>query len=255
VLQARLPSAHSIVLSESTPRRATATLPDSLKRMAQACPGSMRVWVSVLRSDKEDLYPAARYRAPLVSLDETPPGTWERIGSKWTRLSIIIPPKVWLGPVGEFAQIDYQRDRYMSMRYASCVLLILAMERFYFAEQHETFSCPHPACPVRFEAGGEWAWHAVETGHYMQAKPPLRYEEDFAQRDCRLQRMRDKDVYDVVKKIRNEYGKLDDRQQRAMQRKFLHQLEKDSSYACRKPAQECSLWYRYLDTIGSRCLI
>ena len=137
----------------------------------------------------------------------------------------------------------------MSMQHASQLLLILSLERYHFATQHKPFSCPLLGCDAHFELAGQWASHAVKTGHYMHAKPPPTYEERFAEHSRILEHMLQEEVYGAVRKMRNLCRGLESEQQRETQEGFLYQLENDALYAHSKPAHERSVWLRYLESI------
>jgi hypothetical protein len=252
VLRSRFPRARRVVLGAETPQRAGSSLPDSLKMIVQACPTAISAFVSMLQSDRENTNHATRYRAQPPCQENRSLGSWEVIDPEWTRETILIPPKAWSGPVGEYAKLDYLFDRYWHMRQAVPLLRIWAMERYHFATQHNPFPCPVSTCDACFELAGQWALHAVETAHYMHAKPPPTYEERFAEHnrmlDCKLQ----EDVYGAIRKIRTLYGGLQGQQQTEMQQAFLYQLENDPLYAHSKPAHERSVWLRYLESMSRK---
>jgi hypothetical protein len=245
LVQSRFPRIVRVVISESTPRKAGSSLPDNVKRITQECPSSVNGFVSAITSDAGKTNRATRYRARLSNME----GQWEVTDSPWIRQSILLPPKAWHGPVGEYAQARYQLHRYMGMKRATEPLLIEAIERSHFCGQPKPFRCPGLRCEAYFERGGEWAAHAVDTGHYMYAEAPALYKEAFARHKRIVERGFQEDVYNALERIRERCRRAGSQQQKESRQAFLAQLEHDPQYAQSKPVQESVIWLQYLERI------
>jgi hypothetical protein len=137
----------------------------------------------------------------------------------------------------------------MQMKYATHLLLIEAIERSHFCEQARAFRCPGLRCEVLIERGGQWALHAVETGHNIYAEAPEPYKEAFAQRKRMVESGFEGKVYGVVKRLREQYKMAGNQQQEEIRQAFLDQLENDAEYAVSKQVRESVTWMRYLVSV------
>jgi hypothetical protein len=245
VVQCRFPRLVRVVISESTPRRSKSLSLDSVDRVIQECPSGVNAFASVITMGSGKTNRGTRYRARVSNVDRR----WEVTDSEWIRKSILIPPKTWRGPVGEYAQACYQFDRYMGMKYAAKLLLIEAIERTHFSGQAKPFRCPGLRCETSIERSGQWAAHAVETGHYMYAEAPEPYKEAFAQRKRIVESGFREKVQGVVQRLREQYKMAGSQQREEIRQAFLDQLENDAQYAVSKPVQESVIWKLYLDRV------
>lgn len=136
--------------------------------LIEACPVEIDVLAFVLvvgyRGCKRTALPVAnnwhRVLYQLANDDE-----WKKVRtSGFERKTILMPPKRFHGPVGEFEGLKYENRRIQLQRLGLGALTIEALDRHYFdKEDPEPFHCPVSGCDVYFEKAGQWTQHAAEA--------------------------------------------------------------------------------------------
>jgi hypothetical protein len=236
LVQRRFPQVRRVVISQHIATDAKRLLFDNVGRVLQDCP--VDGYVSVMSCAHGNTVRATRYRARFVNKG------LEVTELKWVRRSIVIPTKVWRGPVGEYAQTKYEFARYMRMYLAQDVLLLEAIERS-FGKQGLGFHCPRISCNRYFTNVREWIVHAIETGDYMQAKVPEEYEAEFARWEEMVESGIKQMVYRAKERIHERYKGASSKEKEEIEQAFLDQLRRDAEYAQSQAAEESDIWVEF----------
>jgi hypothetical protein len=242
-LQYRLPRATDVVVTESTPRRATESLPDDLKIITEMCPKGIRASASFLKRTAGYTYLLERSLWRQAERDVKIARQWQQITSTWTRQSILLPPKEFRGPVGAYDSTFYKFHQYCRQKTGAQLLVIEAMERHHFHERRKPFDCLEPGCEARFGGPGEWTLHAIDNAHFQSAVVPDNVKALFDQNNSLLEQTYKQDK--TWGKIKAAWGKEGSEKRRIAEQAFLHQLDHDPLHAHGKPARECSTWLSY----------
>lgn len=101
---------------------------------------------------------------------------------------------------------------------------------------------------MTLEQPGQWAFYAIETGHYDSAVPPLELEASFARHRNKLENMR-KSIQSDTDKIRSGCGEKGSVQRRNAETAFLYQLQYDLLHLHRREANMCQTWLSYVEGV------
>jgi hypothetical protein len=243
-LQQKFPRATHIIASDNTAREASKYLPYLFKRIVQICPTGISVSASLLQGG--ETYNCRLHRSlwRQVKGDCSVAGEWEQICPIWTQQKIILlPNRRFRGRVGTYKSIYYKAIHHDLQITAARVLLIVALERYYFHEQHDHkgFGCFAPGCDAWFERPEEYTSHAIQTRHDESAVPPENVKTLFEKNRKRLERLQEelrKAWYPIIEYWGEDGSEKRDNAEQA----FLHQLERDPMYAQGKPAMKSEAW-------------
>ena len=241
-LQRRFPRVNNVILSESFCRSAEEPLPYVLEMVAEMCPGGINVSTSYIKRAKNNDFRLERSLWQRNVANGGISDGWENVDQDWTRQSILLPPKKFCGPVGAYERSGYIFNRLQLRESSQRALIIEAIERQHFHERYEPFSCCYPTCEVEFKQPGECISHSFESNHYQDAHPPVEMKAAFDQHSKELERIREDAVREGVEEGVGEEGS---EQRRKLEQAFLHQLDRDPSYAHERPAKGSRLWFNY----------
>ncbi|EOA83896.1 hypothetical protein ACJQWK_00876 [Exserohilum turcicum] len=240
-LQRLAPRLERVVVSHDAPRITRTISLELLKRVLQKRPRGIDAFASVITAGDASTHRGIRYRGRFGAAG------WELTDPEWVRQSVLLPPKAWRGPMGEYAQAQYQIDRCLRMRRARHALRIQAAERSYLSEE-EWFKCPGRECHDYFFEGRAWAVHAVETQDFMYADVPVEYKDEFDRYEDMIERV-DRRAWDTVLRIRKRYRGASIQERKEIEQETLDQLLCDPDYASSKPAKESGIWMLYQDCV------
>ncbi|PVH92908.1 hypothetical protein DM02DRAFT_259704 [Periconia macrospinosa] len=143
-------------------------IPLALRLLVEASPHGIETCVLFLerkQTSRPTTWRTATWRRCL--LRRTEQGVWEEGNLEKFRKTILMPPKIFRGPVGSFGELLYQcYTKIPLQRYGLWPLMVEALDRHHFdVGRNEPFPCPVASCTAYFSKGGEWTIYAAEE-HY-----------------------------------------------------------------------------------------
>jgi hypothetical protein len=245
ILQRRFPCATDVVLSSIISGSAGDLAPAGLTIVAEKCPAGIRTFVSCLQREAE--YPRRQHRIlwRQVHPSNDRPAAWEVLHPSWSRQSVFPPPKDFRGPVGAFCRMQHRLLQPSFQRWGGQLLLIYAIEGYHLQEGNTPYTCPAFGCGLQFELPGQWALHAVDTGHNADSVPPSKeLRALFKKRAAKIADV-EQQYKDGMTSLLIDWGDEGSEQRRDAESAFLSQLEHDASYTHDKPPTECAIWLRF----------
>lgn len=259
--QARFPRAKRVVVNQnweslSMRQRDDEPVACCLKALIEACPVEIDVLAFVLvevqsGGCKRTARPVANnWHRVLYRLADD--GGWKKVTtSGFERKTVLMPPKRFHGPVGEFEGLKYECGRIQLQRIGLRTLAIEALDRHYFdKEDSEPFHCPLSGCDVYFEKAGQWTQHAAEAhgadlimnSRFDILPNALQYV--FEERKNNLEQ----EVEAVRRKwgkIYNDWNEEGGEKRRELERGWIYQLENDVAWDTGMKGTESELWLRF----------
>ncbi|KAF2828309.1 hypothetical protein CC86DRAFT_454155 [Ophiobolus disseminans] len=240
-VQSRFPRATRIIVSEDSYRLTETALPHELDLMLRMHPPVIDVSISIVRAIEDEGYLERRlWRRPddgNILVDS--------VGEQ----HVLLPPKIFRGPVGEWQHHYYQLFRHVGKARATSKILIEARERHQFDGRAEPFQCPKHICGRTFEAPGEWTAHAFQTSHnedWNGSVPLDEYKDSFERHRSEVKNILEEGVRKAMVRMQIAWGEEESEKRQNAEQTFVHQLEHDPLYAQELPARECSIWEDYL---------
>lgn len=179
-------------------------------------------------------------------------GAWNKSEPNNDREIILIPTKVFTGPVGQFMELRYQWDWKIPLqRYGLWPLLVEAVDRYYFDNGcNDPFPCLLPNCTAFFEQAGAWSIHAAEA-HYREWEQlfdiiPGEGKVALVKRKHALDD-RVKEVQQQFRQIMDQWNKDDGLHQQKVQCSWMEQLASDAAWETKETGQENRLWGDFLN--------
>ena len=213
-----------------------------LKVLIEACPVEIDVLVFVLvevgsGGCKRTAPPAANnwHRVLYQLVDD---GRWKKVTtSGFEHKTILMPPKRFHGPVGEFLELLYECSRIQLRQTGLGALAIEALDRYYFdKEDLEPFHCPMSWCDVYFEKAGQWMQHAAEAHstsdliiELQSVILPNALQHILDERKNNLKQEREA-VWRKLRKIKNDWNEAEGEKRRELERGWIYQLENDEAW-------------------------
>jgi hypothetical protein len=256
----RFPRAKRVVINknwESLPIRHPNDEPIacSLKVLVETCPIDLDISAFVLvgpslRDGWWTKVPRAKdYQRVLYRLADD--GEWRKVTTSGLgRKTVLMPPKRFHGPVGEFEGSFHEKERIELQLTGLGAVAIEAVDRHYFDKENpEPFHCPAFGCDVYFEKAGQWTQHAAEA-HSLDmfiAQPkilPRALQENFEERKNSLTREVEarRRKYRKIFKDWNEDG---GKKRREIERSWIHQLDNDEAWNTGVKGADSELWERF----------
>ncbi|KAF2794226.1 hypothetical protein K505DRAFT_374775 [Melanomma pulvis-pyrius CBS 109.77] len=224
-----------------------------LKVLIEVCPVEIDVFAFVLvevgsGGCKRTALPVANnWHRVLYQL--TKGGGWKKVTtSGFERKTILIPPKRFHGPVGEFEAQKHEGSRIHLQQIGLGALAIEALDRYYFdKEDPEPFHCPVSGCDVYFEKAGQWTQHAAEA-HSIHSLTksgfdilPTALQHIFEERKNSLERESEA-VGRKFRKIYNDWNEEGGKKRKELERGWIYQLENDEAWYTGTKGTESKLW-------------
>ena len=97
---------------------------------------------------------------------------------------------------------------------------------------------------MQFNVPGQWALHAVDSGHDYNTILPDEIKMGMDQHYAREEDI-GQQCKSALRRLRTDWGEEGSEQRQNAERAFLFQLEHDPLYAHAKPAKESTLWRMY----------
>lgn len=229
----------------------------SLKVLLETCPTDLEISAFVLVEissgrEKRTVLPVAKnWHRVLYRLADG--GEWRKVTtSGFERKTVLMPPKRFYGPVGEFKGLLHKQERIQLQLTGLGAVAIEALDRHYFGKEHpEPFHCPVFGCDVYFEKAGQWTQHAAEA-HSVDmfiAQPkilPHVLQHDFEERKNNLT----KEVEAGRRKFRkifHDWNEEGGEKRRELERGWIHQLDNDEAWNTGVKGADSELWERFND--------
>jgi hypothetical protein len=255
----RLPDAEEVVIVQNW------TSPNSmedqelvahpLRMLIQACPPRIDVAAIVMEFDDSPvntytpLLPAKWWQRWLYQPAAS--GSWVKSHERWGNTTVLPPTKRFIGPVGEFQGLLYQRERHSYQKWGLWPLMIEALDRHHFDKgRNRPFTCPVPGCNTYIARVGEWSIHAAEL-HSQESRrgDPIALLPDelrvvFKERLGTLTEMGSELDRQHVRLFK-DWTTQSKEKRREIQRKWMDQLKNDPNWNTGKKAGESRLWTRF----------
>ncbi|RYO12738.1 hypothetical protein AA0111_g12480 [Alternaria arborescens] len=229
----------------------------SLKVLVETCPIDLEISPFVLvevssGGEKRTAPPVAKnWHRVLYRLADN--GEWRKvITPNFERKTVLMPPKRFYGPVGEFKGLLHKQERIQLQLTGLGAVAIEALDRHYFGKENpEPFHCPMFGCDVYFEQAGQWTQHAAETHRVDMfiAQPkilPRALQHSFEERKNNLM----KEVEARRKKFRrifNDWNEEGGKKRRELERGWIHQLDNDEVWNTGMKGADSELWELFKD--------
>lgn len=241
----RFPCARKVVINKNWESLTTRYQNDepiacSLKVLVETCPIDLEISAFVLvevssGSGRRTAPPVAKnWHRVLYRLADD--GEWSKVTpSGFERKTVLMPPKRFHGPVGEFKGLLHEQERIQLQLIGLGAVAIKALDRHYFGkEDPEPFHCPVFGCDVYFEKVGQWTRHAAEAHRVDMfiAQPkilPHVLQHDFEERKSNLI----KEIEAGRRKFReifNDWNEEGGEKRRELERGWIHQLDNDEAW-------------------------
>lgn len=178
-------------------------------------------------------------------------GLWDEREPDKFRKTVMMPPRHFRGPVGQFRKFQYLcYTKIPLQRFGLWPLMVEAIDRHYFdAGRNRSFTCPLSSCMTRFYKAGAWSIHAAEC-HFqeweglLEAVPGM-IKAKFDERNQDLDR-KTKEVHEQFRKIRNAWELNNGARQSEIERNWMEQLASDNSWETKQNGEQSELWYDFL---------
>ncbi|KAF2826636.1 hypothetical protein CC86DRAFT_322192 [Ophiobolus disseminans] len=246
-IQRQFPCATHVVLSNNHGCPPGALLPLDLRRMAEACPPNLSVYASWLDNEKGTRFCLKRCLWRYVHDDHNlAAAEWKDVLVRRGPQHSVLPPlKKFDGPAGAYSRHKYLKHCSEYQHKARRILVLHAVEAFFFQQKDVEFMCPTPECGTVFPTQGQWMSHAIQEGHDVNlVLPDGHLDTLFAQHDERLVQL-DRSIDDTMEAMRTAWGVEGSEQRRHAEHDFLSQLKQDPRYRHQRPAEQCTMWRRY----------
>lgn len=266
-LKRRFPSVTRVILNQNEentrPMYKNEPFPPALQLLVRACPTEIKVSVLFLEKKKQEVLDRAEtidWRTATWQRSQfwqTSSGEWDKRKPDECRQTILMPPKQFRGPVGQFGELQYQcYKRIPLQRYGLWPLMVEALDRHYFDEgRNEAFSCLLPSCTAYFSLAGDWPLHAAKV-HYqewqslLEILPSTSVGFYIRERSQALDK-KTREVQAQFKEIRDTWFRDDETTQRAIQRSWMEQLNSDPAWETKGTGTNSSLWEDFMEELYS----
>lgn len=242
MLQHQFPSATRVVISEQWPRGPRNIPEPEFQHIMRLCPPQITVYASMVRKAPGFHKKIERSLWRRARVCNTAEGNWELVTPLWTRQSILLPPRKFSGPVGAFANAQYQSQRYRRRNYATRMLLIEAVESHHFDGRCSPFDCFELGCTAQFQYRGEWTLHAVKTGHDKYLLHPDKAMQTLRDEKRKIVDQLLQDSNKIWNEINEYWGEKESQKRQNAEQAFLHQLDNDPLYSYGKQGRENAIW-------------
>jgi hypothetical protein len=231
-------------------------VPRDLKALMQACPKGITVEAFVME-EREGLQGdnvecrRALYRA----LGNE---NWEELEPSSHRKAVLVPAKLFRGPVGQFEKDTYLLGRLIFQHVAFWPLVIEALDRHHFDDgRNSPFKCPRLDCDMRFVKAGEWTIHAATTTHgFAQVEDnlfdilPTELRHVFEDKYNQLHSKR-QNLEKIYWKTFDDWNEEGGEKRAVMEKEFLLQLKNDEDWATGEQAAEHRIWKTFTTLMKS----
>jgi hypothetical protein len=178
-------------------------------------------------------------------------GEWRKLTTSGIeRKTVLMPPKRFHGPVGDFKGLFHKQERIQLQLTGLGAVAIEAVDRHYFGKENaEPFHCPAFGCDVYFEKAGQWTQHAAEA-HRLDmfiAQPkilPWVLQHDFEERKNNLTTEMEARIREF-RKIFNDWNEDGGEKRRELERGWIHQLDNDEAWNTGVKAADSEIWERF----------
>lgn len=227
----------------------------SIKVLVETCPTDLDISAFVLVEvgsgcGKRTARPVAKnWHRVLYRLADD--GQWRKVTtSGFERNTVLMPPKRFHGPFGEFNGIWYEQERIQLQLTGLGAVAIEALDRHYFGkETPEPFHCPESGCDAYFEKAGQWTWHAAEA-HMIDmfiARPemlPHALQHGVEERKNKL--IKEAETRRTkFRKLFKDWNEEGGEKRREIERGWIHQLDNDEAWSTGVKGTDSELWERY----------
>lgn len=257
-----LPNTQRVVISQNweTPLwwKDTEPIAQPLRLLMQAHPPEIEVAVLTLeRTNPTDtniqVPPTKKWRRSLYQ--PVVGGGWERSDEKWRRTTILVPPKPFNGPVGEFQRCAYKGENARYQKAGLWPLMIEALDRNHFDKgRNVPFTCPFSGCDTYFIRAGEWTVHAIDLHcQAWRAGDPMPFLPDelraaFEEKVNFLDETLDK-IRRQYDRLREDFYEQDGQKRIEIRRRWMHQLQDDALWNTGENAEESRLWQTFRQSL------
>jgi hypothetical protein len=180
-------------------------------------------------------------------------GSWEELEPTAKQYAVLVPGRLFRGPVGHFEKNYFLFRRRVVQEYAFWPLAIEALDRHHFDEgRNNAFQCPKADCDVVFTKPGEWTIHAATTKHgwarveddlfdILPTELRTVFEAKYNQMEAKREELSEESI-----KTFNNWNDGGEEKRKEMEQEFLQQLENDKDWATGEQAVEHQIWKNFI---------
>ncbi|OAL48448.1 hypothetical protein IQ07DRAFT_681852 [Pyrenochaeta sp. DS3sAY3a] len=235
-----------------------------LHALVQACPLSIEIYTLVrekktcpIQTGCASPYAKKIWRSVAYRLGSG--GFWIQAAGKEQHETILMPPKKFSGPVGEFSQLWYQSSIQQLRKWAFWPLVIRAIAHYYLeATPGYCLACPVQTCGDNSHDREEWVAHLVELHLPDWKKLDIAELDLLPGKTRKLLEEHSQGVEGRIEAIRQEFQKRRDEwdqagatKQKLIERSWLEQLAHDRTWDTGEHPEKSRLWTRYLQSMGA----
>lgn len=241
----------------NTPRLTSmgGVIPRCVQVLIESCPPEIDVSAFFLEGEhacvKNETVALPTFKYQRTFYRPTPNGELRKVTLLWDRNTILMPIKLFSGPVGEFERLSCRMKRIELQENALGPLVIEALGRHHFDEgKQEHFSCPMAGCNVHFKMAGQWTIHALETHYAYSINPKARIDIDMLPESWRKNfeghkndlEKKKRELFRAFRKIYDAWNEEGGEKRRKMEHEWMDQLENDELWVTGRDAGESELF-------------
>ncbi|OAG10814.1 uncharacterized protein CC84DRAFT_1203152 [Paraphaeosphaeria sporulosa] len=270
VMKEKFPNVKRVVLYQTSARHSMYHRPAQhsrhqenispwLRRLLESCPPGIDAAVFIAVAHGSPVFRRGRIRAnnspmhierALYRISNK--GEMKKVAPRRPYRTVLIPMRVFSGPVGHFEKVKYLDGRIECQRRGLGLTMIEAIDQYDFA--HNDFfgpsSCPMRYCNERFTQSGQWALHAalehvndLIPGRQFEGWPP-ELRQKLASRNVELLQMKQRNDFSL-KRIQQEWDEATEDERMKIKKAWMEQLGTDPNWDTGVPAAESPLWRRF----------
>ena len=262
-LRKRCPRVKRVVFNQQimsgTDVEGTGNVPECLEVLIRACPKDIvaeafiveeregRHWNNGTYSNFYKVECRTAHYRPLEG------GSWEELEPTAKQYAVLVPGRLFRGPVGHFEKNYFLFRRRVVQEYAFWPLAIEALDRHHFdGGRNNAFQCPKTDCDVVFTKPGEWTIHAATTKHgwariedglfdILPTELRTVFEAKYNQMEAKREELSEESI-----KTFNNWNDRGEEKRKEMEQEFLQQLENDEDWATGEQAVEHQIWKNFI---------
>ncbi len=232
-----------------------------LEVLVQSCPPSINITAMI----QEQAYPKDESK-PVLSKNGNPQGSlyqlaeggdWVKAASQAHHRTVLMPAKVFSGPVGKWRKIHHDSIRNNLRQHALFPLMVEAvLQKYYYHDQRQDVShrCRVPGCPVMLRTAEQWVIHAARAHaqgwHYVDILPDeMEIKIRFKERVQALEEV-DRNLGKLGQELKEEWDARGCSRREEIKQAWMEQLSDDKRWSTGTSHEENKIWEQFLQDMG-----
>lgn len=268
----RCPRVKRVLLSHPTRRQPwwedTQPIQLPIRSLAQACPPCIQLYILVLEEKRltvgidSPTQPTLRWQHGVYQ--PGPCSTWLKIPNMEQRKTVMVPPKKFSGPVGEYSRLCYRSSLNSLRQFALWPLIIRAIAQHYLVDKEiAEFLCPAQPCNITFTESEKWMFHIVDEHlrpwdrsfgtEYNIEECTILPSKTRALIKARTKRLKESaaiigEEFQTLRDFWNNGGGINQKEIKDM---WMEQLLNDETWETGENPENSRIWQQYLASVGA----